>query len=181
MKNLCFKDAFAEKKSLKKAKALYDSAFPAAEKMPFAMLKNACKKGKAHFFAVYDGNEFIGIVYLVEWDKTASVFYFAVEEKSRQKGYGSRILSMIKEKYDEKTVFLDIEKPSSEENDIRLRRKRFYERNGFSYCGFDVTEFGVTYEILAFGGEFTAEGYRRFMKFFCGKFIYRLFYKKMIG
>lgn len=179
---LRFVDAIENKECYKNATKLYSSAFPPAEKIPLSMLKRTCKKGKAKFFGVYDARKFVGILYLVLMDDIISVFYFAVDENLRGKGYGSAILSAMKEKYPGTRIFLEIEKTDehAKNNAERLRRKAFYERNGFAPCGFDVTEFGVTYEILSFGGAITMEEYRDIMRYFAGKFFYNLIYKRML-
>lgn len=177
----CYTDIFEDKKAFKSAKALYSSAFPAAEKIPFPVLRIACKNKKAKLLAVYGSGKFIGLLFLVLMEDIVSVFYFAVSEKLRQKGFGTKILADLKEIYSGKRIFLDIEKPDKRagNNRIRLRRKAFYERNRFVPCGFDVTEFGVTYDILSFGGKISFDEYKKFMEFFAGKVLYRLVYKKM--
>ena len=179
---LSFVDVFSGKENLQKAKKLYESAFPSDERMPFSMLEKGYLKGIAEFLAVYEGSLFVGIIYVVLIKKYASVFYFAVGENLRGKGFGSRILSAIKERYPNRTIFLDIEKidEHAENNELRLRRKNFYLRNGFSPCGLTITEFGVTYEILAFGGSLDFDEYKRFMKKFTGKLFYYLVYRRKL-
>ncbi len=175
---LSFVDVFSGNENLNKARKLYESAFPSEERMPFAFLEKGYRKGIADFFAVYDGPLFVGIIYVVLIGKYASVFYFAVDEKLRKKGYGSRILSSIKERYQNRTIFLDIEKidEQAKDNGLRIRRKNFYNRNGFSSCGLFITEFGVNYEILTHNGNIDFPEYKKFMKKFTGKLFYYLVY-----
>ncbi len=180
---LCFNDSFSEKSLLKKAKELYKSAFPPAERIPFWMLKRACKKGRAEFLSITEDNKFVGIAYCVLMENRVSLFYFAVSENMRNGGYGTEILDMLKERYSGKRIYLEAEKPDehAENNAERLRRIGFYARNGFEHCGYDVTEFGVTYDILSFGGRVTLREYKDLMRYFAGDIIYFLRFKKMLG
>ncbi len=175
-------DSFKDKPTLKKAKALYNSAFPPAEKIPFWLLKRAYKKGRAEFLSIYEDKTFIGIAYTVSYGGGVCLFYFATEENLRGGGYGAEILSMLKNRYPNTRIYLEAEKPdpAAQNNEMRLRRIAFYARNGFLPCGYDVTEFGVTYDILSFGGNVTFEEYKDLMRYFFGKFIYWLRYGRKI-
>ena len=142
---------------MEKTKRLYFSAFPVIERIPFPMLKKAAENGGAKFFAVCDEKDFIGMIYFVMLEGAALVFYFAVDEKTRNKGYGSRILSELKEKYPETRFFL---------------RKAFYRRNGFEECGFR-TGFLVPYDVLSCGGKVTVNEYRKIMRLFAKSVMFR--------
>ncbi|MBQ6876992.1 MAG: GNAT family N-acetyltransferase [Oscillospiraceae bacterium] len=137
------------------------------ERIPFPFLKKAAENGGAEFYAIYDGETFVGIIYFVMLGDAALIFYFAVEENLRGGGYGSKILSVMKEKYPGTRIFLETEKPDekAKNNPIRLRRKAFYQRNGFEECGFR-TGFLVPYDVLSCGGKVTADEYRKIMRFF---------------
>lgn len=178
---LRFVDAIKNKDCLKNAKKLYSSAFPIAERILFFMLERACKKDRANFFGIYDAQTFAGIVYLVLVDDAALIFYFAVDEKLRGKGYGSAILSALKEKYPGTRIFLEIEKPDehAKNNPERLRRKAFYERNGFVPCGF-TTGALVTYDVLSYGGAVSINDYRKIMMHFGDSIIFDFVYKKLL-
>lgn len=159
---------------MEKTKRLYFSAFPVIERIPFPMLKKAAENGGAKFFAVCDEKDFIGMIYFVMLEGAALVFYFAVDKKSRNKGYGSSILSALKEKYPETRFFLETEKPDerAENNEMRLRRKAFYRRNGFEECGFR-TGFLVPYDVLSCGGKVTVNEYRKIMRLFAKSVMFR--------
>lgn len=131
------------------------------------MLKSAAENGKAKFYGIYDYETFVGLIYFVLLDGAALIFYFAVDENLRGNGYGSKILSAMKERYPETRLFLEIDKPDdrAKNNSMRLRRKAFYERNGFVPCGFS-TGFLVPYDVFSFGGKVTADEYRKIMTFF---------------
>ena len=69
--------------------------------------------------------------------------YLAVESGLRNKNYGSQILTDLKEKY--KTLFLSVDEPI---DDISIKRKNFYLKNGFYDTNKFYQDTGVNYEIL---------------------------------
>ena len=75
--------------------------------------------------------------------------YLAVKPKLRNQNYGSRILLDLEEKCN--TVFLSIDEPS---NDISIRRKNFYLRNGFYDTNKYYEDTGVNYEVLCTNPEY---------------------------
>ncbi len=175
---LRFEDSFKDKGLLQKAKALYNSAFPKEEKIPWFLLRRAYRRGRAEFLSVLEGEKFIGIAYNVFYGGKVCLFYFAVEDGIRGGGYGSEILSMLKNRYPDTVIYLEAEKPdpNAQNNEMRIRREGFYARNGFFPCGYDITEYGVTYDVLACGGEVSFEEYKELMRYFFGKLIYWIRY-----
>ena len=53
------------KEYIKKARSLYNSAFPSAERIPFDILLYKAKGSNVTFFAVVDGSEFKGVRLLI--------------------------------------------------------------------------------------------------------------------
>lgn len=56
-----------------------------------------------------------------------------MDPSTRSKGYGTRVLEQFKEKYQDKTIFLEIEEviKNADNYTQRVKRQSFYERNGF--------------------------------------------------
>lgn len=69
--------------------------------------------------------------------------YLAVEPSLRNKNYGSIILRKLKEKY--KLLFLSVDVPV---DNISVRRKNFYLRNGFYDTNKFYEDTGINYEVL---------------------------------
>lgn len=70
------------KEYIKKARSLYNSAFPSAERIPFDILLYKAKGSNVMFFAVVDGDEFKGLTYTVWYN---DIFLFSILPlKSRQ-------------------------------------------------------------------------------------------------
>ena len=90
--------------------------------------------------------------YIVNCGNVYYLMYLAVEPNLRNKKYGSKILTDLKGKY--KTLFLSVEEPI---NNINIRRKNFYLRNGF----YDTNKFyedkGVNYVVLCNNREYEIE------------------------
>lgn len=107
--------------------------FPKNELLPMWLLFFLSKRKMVDFNAYYIKDEFVGISYSIVNCDMVFIFYLAVDDKSQSRGYGTQILNCIKEKYKDKEITLDIEKidESSKNYEQRVRRLRFYQKNGF--------------------------------------------------
>ena len=81
------------------------------------------------------------------------VWYFAVREELRGKGYGQQILTQLIEKYKGQTWVLDMESPTQVCENIVQRRRRhaFYLRNGFRDTNVYRTYNDITMTIMMMG------------------------------
>lgn len=147
-----YKDAGAHRRKLRR---LYRTAFPREERAPFRMLKAGIKTGKASLYAIEDAGTFVGLAYLVPYRDIVYLFYLAIHASLRGKGCGSRILKAVTEKYSGRRVILNIETldPKAENYPQRVKRKEFYEKNGFRDLGYATVEFGVAYEMFSYQGK----------------------------
>lgn len=144
---------------LQQVEELYMRAFPAAERKPFSMILRTRRRGNAEILTIEaaDGT-FSGEAITVQCGPLVLVDYFAVSEEKRGCGVGSAALQLLRERYADKTVFLEIESTKAENAPNRAqreKRKAFYLRNGLSCKSFRAVEFGVEMEILTFSGEVT--------------------------
>ena len=130
---------------------LFESAFPVEERPPFELVLKWDHHG---FNGVYQGEDFVGLVYFVEHKDLVYVFFLAIEEPYRNQGIGSRILSDVKARFAGKRVFLLAEEVGERypDNALRMRRIGFYRRNGFLDSGLVITEYNVRYHVLTLGG-----------------------------
>lgn len=126
-----------------KLEELYLSAFPKEERFPFWILEECSKEDNSDLYAIIDDDRFIGMCYIVNCEGAYYLMYLAVQEELRNKKYGSKILEDLKEKY--KTLFLSIDEPTDE---ISIKRKNFYLRNGFYDTNKNYEDTGVWYEVL---------------------------------
>ena len=107
--------------------------FPKEELFPMWILNLITKKKNYDFNAYYDNNLFVGILFTINSKDSLFVFYLAVNDKIHSKGYGSKLLTMLKDKYQDKPISLFIETldPKAENYEQRVKRLAFYKRNGF--------------------------------------------------
>ena len=91
--------------------------------------------------------------------------YLAIAPEYQGGGAGSSTLRELRERYGRGSLVVEIETTLGEEAaqaenaEERLRRKRFYLRNGMKTMDFVVNLFGVEMEILTFGRTVTFEEY----------------------
>ena len=98
------------------------------------------------------------------------VFYFAVDDKKRGKGYGTAILRAAQKKYSGRRLFLAIEEVDEKYDNYKQRtdRLKFYERAGFIRTGQKMQEGKVIYDLMGIGGRVSNKEYRRLIRSFAG-------------
>ena len=178
---------------LPQVKALYESAFPANERIPIKHLLD--NKIKREFWAFFDdmpcennvgnGNNeiaavkntateiaatsrFCGFSNSISHGDITNIVYFAVVPELRCRGFGSKILQAIREKHPNSRIVVDIEveedSKDTEELKRRNRRREFYQRNGFDASPFEYHWQGEHYRLLSAGGTVTEKEFRDFWK-----------------
>ena len=169
------------KKFKKQIKKLYRSAFPADERAPLFLLYRKSKREINSFYAVTAENEFAGFAYTIRGERAVYVFFLAVKEELRGRGYGSSVLAKIKKLYPELTVILMIEDTadtSAKNYDERIERLDFYRKNGFNRLNVQINEAGVEYELLGTDSNAGEEDFYSIMKSFLGSVLFKLIYRK---
>ncbi len=168
----------ADKKSADyvKIKKLYKAAFPSEERAPFFLLSMKANQPGVDFWALYDGDKWVGLMYVVSRGDLSYIFYFAVSQSERGKGYGSQALQAAKEHYKGRKLCLAIEQldPNAENYQERVKRKAFYQKNGFEPLNQKLQEATVVYELLGIGGRVEPEEYHLMMKNYMGRILSRL-------
>lgn len=130
---------------------LMKTAFPANEQIPVWLLKLLALQKGVEFNAFYDENNLCGISYTIENKTMIFVFYLAVNDNIRSKGYGSRILQYVKEHAGEKNIVLNVEaiKPDAPNLEQRKSRIRFYQKNGIEDTRYTFADGGEAYSVLS--------------------------------
>lgn len=157
-----------------KIKALYRRAFPKCERKPFSIIEKMHKKGKTDVWYFYDEQGFLGFAATINGEREILIDYFAVSEKRRGQGNGSKMLSALLDRYSPLGVFLEIEIPyeSAENYTERARRKNFYLGIGLTPMNTRAKLFGVDMELLGFNCSLDFDAYRNFYLKNYGKFAY---------
>ena len=112
--------------------------FPKDELMPMWLIRFLILKKNYDFNVYYDRDLFVGILFTIVFEDTLFVFYLAVNDEIHSKGYGSKLLQVLFNKYPNKSLTLFIE-TMDDKNALnynqRIKRLTFYERNGFIHTG----------------------------------------------
>ena len=158
-----------------KIEQLYNDAFPIDERAPFFVLTQKIDENKGILLAFYDNNDnFIGFGYVIKSEKLCFIFYLAVLPQYRNQGYGSEMLKIIVKECSPTVVGLNIEPLDEEATNMseRIRRAKFYERNGFKDLGYKTKDGPLWYEMYSSGEFFPKETYISLLEDFFGKEIY---------
>lgn len=110
----------------KRALELYQMSFPPHEQREALSQAAILRDDAYHFNLIYDEDTFVGLVLCWETTDFIYVEHFCILPEMRNRQYGRRVLSLLKER--QKTIILEIDPPIDE---IAVRRKGFYERCGF--------------------------------------------------
>ena len=151
-------------KRKKDVKQIYVDAFSKEERMPFPMMIAMSYLWNTEFLSYYDGDTLCGIIYLATVGRQTFVMFFAVDEKQRSCGYGSQILDCVQKAYPKNKIIISIEPccdKSTDNLEVRIRRKNFYLRNGYKETGYFM-KLGTTQEIIIKNGVFSKLKFRMF-------------------
>ncbi len=171
-----FQPASKRSKQYRAVRSLYHRAFPSDERAPFWLLMRRSKCENVDFLEIYDGQIWVGLLYVIHDADLSYVFYFAIRDGMRGKGYGSATLAAIKRRYAGRRVFLAIEQldPAAENYMERVKRKQFYQNSGLKELGCQLREASVVYDLLGIGGIVKPEEYAHMMRRYLGWLMSRL-------
>lgn len=163
-------------------KDIYTEAFPKAERKPFFLLKRDAQKGKSEIRVALEGGAVTGFIVLIPYRDMVMVEYWAVSNKIRSKGTGSKILSEICRQYLGKRILLLIERidETAPNNEQRIARKRFYLNNGFVPSGVFTHEISGYMEILCYGGNVSGDEFIAVQTYTLGRILFGLSKTKVV-
>ena len=169
-----YKNAASHKK---KVKNLYLGAFPKEERVPFILLAAREKKNNGELLEIKDGDTFVGMVSVLRYKDLAYIFYLAIDDGLRGRGYGSSVLSALKKRYRGCRIFLAREQLDKDADNYeqRVSRHRFYQKNGLVDFPCKITEQGVVFDVMGIGTSVTAEEYDALITRWAGRFFRKLF------
>ena len=155
---------------------LFFEAFPKTQRLPHWIVKYRMRNGKDGFNVLYEHNNWVGFIYAKEYKSIVFVKFFAISESLRSNGYGSKIMDSIGNKYSGKRIVLNIEELDEKEDNYqqRVKRKAFYESNGFNSTGFIIKEPAERQEMLIRGGTISKKEIEAMYRFFLGNLLFSL-------
>lgn len=121
------------------AKEIYNSSFPLDERRDFDLVVEMVGKEGFDFYVIKSSLEDetpIGIISIWEFCDFVYIEHFAIDLSLRQKGYGSKVLNEIINKYS-KPFIIEVEPPTNVE---ALKRIDFYKKLNFSLLDFNYLQ-----------------------------------------
>lgn len=114
-----------------------EEAFPDEERFAFSDLLKLKEKGKAWFFAFEDAGVPVGFSCIISATKIPYGLFFAVDSRIRGRGYGTKAISLMKEKLGDTAMIYSVEalNPDAPNYEQRLKRVALYERLGSHRTG----------------------------------------------
>lgn len=145
----------------KQIEALYLRAFPKEERKPFQIICQKSREGVTDILSIEEDGRFLGLAITINYEDKVLLDYFAMDDENRGKGYGSTALNALTKHYEGLRMIIEIETTAQDADNLeeRLRRKRFYHKNGITDLGFMADLFGVRMEILSNGTSVTFDEY----------------------
>lgn len=133
---------------------LLKEAFPSNERPPVSIFfTNVENRKENELFGYFVDGKFIGFSYLSYYKDICYIFFLAVKKEERNKGYGTKILDLIKKDNKDYVLLLCHEEVDEKYDDYesRVKRRDFYIKNSFADNGYKTNEFGVIFETRFYG------------------------------
>ena len=146
------------------AKALYHTAFPKEERLPWWLLRLNARRSGIDLTAFMDGDTFCGFTASATVENMHFLLFFAIPEDLRGRGYGSAILSQLRQNYEVVTLNVELLDETAPNYPQRLRRFAFYRKNGFFDTGYHVWEVGGKFRVLGTEPQLDVAAYKRIFK-----------------
>lgn len=143
----------------KDVKRIYFDSFAKKERMPFTMMVLLTKITHTDFLAFYDKDMLCGFIYSANIQNITFIMFFAVDKSIRSKGYGSKILEEMQKLYPNNKIIISIERCDVKAENIndRIRRKKFYLKNGFIDTGYLIELSKIEQEVIIKNGDFNKD------------------------
>lgn len=153
----------ADTKDFHGIERIFLDSFPVEEQVPLDSLLSGPEGEQTDLVAVKIGKDVVGMYCVIRDDRITFLFYLAVSKKCRNLGLGQTILERIRSTY-ASPIILNIEMVSEDlpPTDVRIRRRSFYLRNGFSDTGMVLCDIQGWFNILS-DSEVDLVEYRRFL------------------
>ena len=151
----------------KDVSTLLVDAFPENERPPVSIFFKNFEKDNNRLLVFYNEETFIGFTALTFYKDICYIFFLAVTPTFRHQGYGSQILEIVKEKYQNYVLLLAFEEvnPQYPNYQERLIRQKFYYDHGFMNNDLITDEWGVHFQTAYIGKrKVTFEEYKEIFK-----------------
>lgn len=132
-----------------------DEAFPLSERMSFDEIFDFASDTDTDVLGIYEDRKPVGFAVLLKNEESGYVYYIAIDSHTRSKGYGGAAIQKMMEVYSHLQLVLDFEEidETAQNYEQRVRRKKFYLRNGFHETGNYTILCDERFEVVCNGGE----------------------------
>lgn len=146
--------------------SLAAEAFPPEEYLAPDKLVEMAKADNFDFWALTDGDAFVGFMVVQTHGNLAYLFFLAIAPSCRAKGYGSRAIETLRALYPDKQQVVDFEMPNetAPNHAQRMKRRQFYLKNGYRETGLFLSYLGVDYEVFCMDSDFEPQAFKNLMK-----------------
>lgn len=133
---------------------IYREAFPPSERIPEDLLVPS--NSTTMYLAQTASGQTVGMAFVAHYHTFDYLYYLAIAHQSRGAGYGSCILTALRQRHSGRDLTLMIEPITADAPNARerVRRLRFYQRNGLHTLPAHIIEEGQPYQILATNPQF---------------------------
>ncbi len=137
-------------------------AIPECERNSFKDLMNT----GATILGIYEDGP-VGFLVIREYKRILYLAYLAVSSVLRSNGIGGKALEELVSNNSDHMIVVEYEapNPASAENELNIRRKGFYKRNGFCETGYFTFYDDTEFEIGCAGREFDVELFCEFTEY----------------
>lgn len=123
----------------------YLKLFPQEERKALETIEKSFYNGITKIIEIVDNNIFIGFIIIntLTDNKYIQLDYLAILPQYQNKGYGTQAINLLKKQSKEYNgIFVETEKVglgiNEDENKLRAKRARFYEKLGFYKLNFEL-------------------------------------------
>lgn len=150
---------------IKKVNLLAKEAFPPKEYLAPSKMIEMAKEESFDFLALYDEEVFVGFMAVKIYKNITYLFFLAIDNARRSKGYGSRAIKTLKKLYPDTQQVVDFEMldDTAKNSSERERRRLFYLRNGYKPTAQFISYLGVDYEIFCMNDQFNINTFKEMM------------------
>lgn len=133
--------------------SLYEQSFPPSERKDMAFMTSGQYAYAYDLWVVSTPCVSVaGMVVVVKHENYAMLDYLAISPYLRGQGIGHDVLPLVREKYQDTCLFLEIESPTPHAPNLqeRLRRRDFYVSCGLVPCGVHAYIYDTDMELWAY-------------------------------
>lgn len=147
---LSIEDLHPDTEHFHAVESINQHAFPEDQRVPLEVFLPLAEQQIMEVKCLCDGDRAVGFYVLIPDEEIRFLSFLAIDPQHRSLGYGSEALRLLKADAKNRPLTLCIEPQDSRAENIqqRVKRKAFYQRNGFHETGDQQQIHGNLYEVL---------------------------------